>query len=211
MKEQMKLLYLLFLVLAAATVSAAEEPLAFKGLAIGATEEEVVKKYPKLSCRGEPARRSCSQASNEKERSKLLSSCIRGGESPAACRQKVNEELEAETVASVPIRYMLFRFHDNKLGLVSLVTPAAEFSKVASAYLDRYGKPAKDEAWAFKPKGGTTIQNREFRWLFPAGTIRVTRWSAQVNDSSVLYLSHEGARAFTEQYSEDRKKAASDL
>lgn len=207
----MKLLNLLFLVLAAATASAAEEPLAFKGLAMGATEEEVVKKYPKLSCRGEPARRSCFQVWNEKEHSKLLSSCIRDGESPAACRQKVNEGLEAETVASVPIRYMLFRFHDNQLGLISLVTPAAEFGKVASAYLDRYGKPAKDEAWAFAPKGGKAIQNREFRWLLPAGTIRVTRWSAQVNGSSVMYLSHEGARAFTEQYSEDRKKAASDL
>jgi hypothetical protein len=207
----MKLLNLLFLVVAVAKVSAAEEPFAFKGLAIGATEEEVVKKYPKLSCRGEPARRSCFQASNEKEHNKLLSSCIRGGQSPAACRRKVDEELEVETVASVPIRYMLFRFHDDKLGLVSLVTPAAEFNKVASAFLDRYGKPAKDEAWAFTPKGGKTIQNREFRWLVPGGTIRVTRWSAQVNDSSVMYLSHEGARAFTEQYSEDRKKAASDL
>ena len=205
------LLFPLFLGVAAAVPSAAEEPLAFKGVAIGASEEEVVKKYPRLSCGGEPARRMCVQASAEIQQSKLLSACIRGGQSPAACRQEVNEALQLETVASVPIRYMRFRFHDDKLGLIYLVTPAAEFNKVASAFLDRYGKPAKDEAWAFTPKGGKSLQNREFQWLFPAGTLRVTRWSAQANDSSVLYLSHEGARAFAEQSSEDRKKAASDL
>ena len=207
----MKLLNLLFLGLAAAAASAAEEPLAFKGVAIGASEEEVVKKYPRLSCGGEPDRRMCVQASSENQQGKLLASCIRRGQSPTACRQEVNEALEVETVASVPIKHMRFRFHDDKLGLIYLVTPAAEFNKVAGAFLDRYGKPAKDEAWAFRPKGGKSFQNREFRWLFPAGTIRVTRWSAQANDSSVMYLSHEGARAFAEQSSEDRKKAASDL
>ena len=207
----MKLLTLLFLGVVAAAASAAEEPLAFKGVAIGASEEEVVKKYPRLSCRGEPARRMCVQASSENQRSKLLAACIRGGQSPTACRQEVSEALEVETVASVPIKYMQFRFHDDTLGLIYLVTSAADFNKVAGAFLDRYGKPAKDEAWAFTPKGGKSLQNREFRWLFPAGTIRVTRWSAQANDSSVMYLSHEGARAFAEQSSEDRKKAASDM
>jgi hypothetical protein len=207
----MKPLNLLFLVLAAATVSAAEEPPAFKGVALGATEEEVVTKYPKLSCRGEPDRRRCFQSPNEKEYRKLLSSCIGRGESPAMCSRQVNEALGVETVAGVPIKYMLFRFHDNKLGLISLETPVAEFNKVARAFLDRYGKPAKDESWAFTPKGGRTIQNREFQWSFSTGNIRVTRWTAQLNNSSVMYLSHEGARAFAEQSSEDRKKAASDL
>lgn len=207
----MKLLNLLLLGLAAAAASAAEEPLAFKGIAIGASEKEVVKKYPRLSCRGEPARRMCVQASSENQQSKLLSACIRAGRSPAECRQEVNEALDVETVASVPIRYMQFRFHDDKLGLIYLVTPAAEFNRVAGAFLDRYGKPAKDEEWALAPKGGKRVQNREFRWLFPSGTIRLTRWSAQANNSSVLYLSHEGARAFAEQSAEDRKKAASDL
>src|SRR5215510_9421171 len=148
----MKLPSLLFLVLAAATASAAEEPLAFKGVAVGATEEEVVKKYPKLTCRGEPDRRRCFQSSNEKEYQKLLSSCIGRGESPATCSQQVNEALGMETVAGVPIRDMQFRFHDNKLGLISLVTPMAQFDRVARGFLDRYGKPAKDESWAFTPK-----------------------------------------------------------
>jgi hypothetical protein len=207
----MKLLNLLFLVLAAATVSAADEPLAFKGVAIGATEEEVVKKYPKLTCRGEPDRRRCFQSPDEKEHKKLLASCVGRGESPATCSQQVNEALGMETVAGVPIKYMLFRFHDNKLGLISLVTPTAQFNKVAGGFFDRYGKPVKDESWAFTPKGGGAIQNREFQWSFPTGIIRVTRWSAPVNDSYVEYRSHEGARAFSEQTFEDRKKAASDL
>jgi hypothetical protein len=211
MKGSMKLLNLLFLLLAAATVSAADELPAFKGVALGATEEEVVKKYPKLTCRGEPDRRRCFQSPNEKEHKKLLSSCIGRGESPDTCGQQVNEALGMETVAGVPIKYMQFRFHDNKLGQISLVTPMAQFNKVAGGFLDRYGKPAKDESWAFAPKGGRAIQNREFEWSFPTGVIRVTRWSAQLNDSYVMYLSREGARAFAEQSSEDRKKAASDL
>ena len=211
MMERMKLLNLLFLVLAAATALAAEEPLAFKGVAIGATEEEVVKKYPRLSCRGEPDRRRCSQSPNEREYKKLLSSCIGRGEPPATCSQQANEALGIETVAGVPIKYMLFRFHDDKLGGIDLVTPMAQFNKVAVGFFDRYGKPAKDESWAFTPKGGRTIQNREFQWSFPSGSIRVTRWTAQLNNSSVMYLSREGARAFAEQSSEDRKKAASDM
>jgi hypothetical protein len=153
----------------------------------------------------------CVQASSENQQSKLLSACIRAGQSPAACRQEVNEALNVETVAGVPIKYMQFRFHDDQLGLIYLVTPMAEFNRVAGAFLDRHGKPARDETWAFAPKGGKPLQNREFRWLLPAGTIRVTRWSAQANDSSVMYLSHEGARAFAEHSSEDRKKAASDM
>jgi hypothetical protein len=207
----MKLLTISLFAFLAQIAWAAEGPLAFKDLELGASEESVRIKYPKLNCKGEQARRVCSQLVNEREHKRLVGACVARGGSIGGCRREAHEVLGIETVAGVPISFMSFRFHDEKLGLIALTTPSAEFDKVAEAFITRYGKPTKDEKSPFTTKGGQTYENHEMQWLSSAGIIRLKRLSGHIDRSSVMYISPEAARTFGADVEQARKKAASDL
>jgi hypothetical protein len=151
----------------------AEPPLAFKNLALGVSEADAMMIYGTLFCDGVPARRRCIMRQAEKG----------GG--------------VQESIGGAQLTQMLLRFHDDKLGSISLMTKRSDFPKASFAIQQRYGMPAK-------PERGST----ELRWIRDNGMIRVALRGA---DCIVTYISPAGAIAFGQDAEGDRKKAASDL
>lgn len=207
----MKAMLVVLVMLASTMIWAADEPLAFKGLALGSTEKEALKKYPKLKCSGSPQRRSCFHFHDRTEEVRLLIACQRRGQSGDVCIKLAREESGGESVAGALVRSMSFRFYDGKLGTISFTIASSLFDKVSTAFLDTYGKPTADEVTPFNTKGGQTYENRELQWHLPGGNILLQRLSGRIDNSRVLYASDEALLRIKAEMEDGRKRAAGDF
>lgn len=195
----------------------AQEPISFKGLSLGSSEAEAVKRFPKLSCSGNENKRVCSFLPNRYEEDRLRTECMRAArgaidvEFVRACMDKAAAAVGRETVAGVNIRFMSLTFYDDLLASIQLTAPSSEFNKINTAFIDNYGSPTIDRPVPFVTRAGATFENREVEWVLPGGLIMLARLASNIDDSRVLYASKAGLDRQKSEFSDARKKAAGDL
>ncbi|OGA53260.1 MAG: hypothetical protein A3F74_09365 [Betaproteobacteria bacterium RIFCSPLOWO2_12_FULL_62_58] len=93
---------------------AADEPLAFKGLALGSSKKEVLKHYPRATC-------------------STANFCIIFDSDPKASK--------GMSVAGVPAGAIAFNFEDGKVEGITIMFDAARFTQVENTVKKRYGAP----------------------------------------------------------------------
>lgn len=190
-------------VLGMSAALADDEPLTFKGLPLGATEREVVERYPILDCSGDPARRRCFAFQKY-----ALDKVRRPGEGVDVAFKRLREMM---SVAGYAAAYMSFTFYEDKLGLISLTIPAKAFSNVSTAYQDRYGPPTSDRTSTITTRAGAVLENREVTWVRADGTINLARYSSNIDESRIMYVSPAGVEYLNAEEEQRRAKAAKSL
>jgi hypothetical protein len=215
MKRLLASISLWLLVSVVAPLALAQEPLAFKGLPLSASEEEVVKKYPKLRCGGAAERRSCYAFHDRMEWAKAHTACLDRSQDRVAsirsCMEHANQVTGYESVAGAGIRYMRFQFYEGKLSSIYFSISSKTFDKASTALVDAYGKPTSDVTSMVSNRMGAQFENRRLTWSSTSGQISITRYVGDLDTSSVMYLSPEGVEEAAKEENARRKKAAGDL
>lgn len=205
----MKLALLFALLVCITTASAQDDSIKFKGLALGSSEEEVLKHYPRAICSGASERRRCFAPWGDRDRpmADKAVACRRAG--IVECSGRSDDALL--TIAGVPVPFINFSFFDNALGSISLRPDAQWFDKISSAMLDAYGKPLFDETETVRTRAGVTYQNRKLTWKKPDGMIRAYRFGSSIDQSMIAYESSEWHKRMFDEVKKNREKAAKDL
>lgn len=199
----MRLLIALLLV-ACGTAFAADEPLSFKGLALGTGEPEVLKYYPAARCTGDAVRRMCVLGFTE------ASSRLRKPDG-SLDTDAVGRLKTSMSVGGAGVVRIVFTLRDDKLESILLSPVAAQFDNMAAAITKRYGKPASDESMPLVARAGVQLENRKMAWTFTDGMIRVARYGSTIDESTVGVHSIDALKRMTGDAAEARKRAAKDL
>lgn len=109
-----RLIVTLMLAVSSIGMSAADEPLSFKGLALGSSKKNILKHYPRADCSS-------------------ATSCIIFDTDPKAAK--------GMSVAGIPAGAIFFTLVGGKLEAIHIMFESAHFNKVASALKGRYGDP----------------------------------------------------------------------
>lgn len=180
----------------------ANEPLALKGLPLGATLAEVQKSYPSAKCPGGDKATVCI-ASYE-----IASRDLVGRPGFPDSLEAVKKEM---SVAGANMRTIMFHLHEGALERISMMPSPDSFEQVARAITDRYGPPASDESSVVRTKAGVEHTNRTIYWRLGGGFIRYARFGSSVDRSSLTYSTYEALERMKRRAEETRKKAVSDL
>jgi hypothetical protein len=165
-----------------AVTAYAAEPLAFKGLLMGASEKEFRSQYPQADCLGSVDSRWCLLDRGNVER-RLL----RPGQVLLDSDQQ-DAAREVLTVGGAYVPSIEFTFINDALAKISARPHANLFATLSTALRDRYGAPASDQTEPIVTRAGVTYENRKLVWRLPGGEIRLTRYSGIVTESALTYL-----------------------
>lgn len=179
-----RLIVALILVISSLGAAAADEPLAFKGLALGSTQEEVLKHYPKADC---------------------------GIKTICFMTARDIETMKEMAIGGIPVPSMMFSFYEGKLERISIWPRSVHFERLSEALKDRYGVPESDLSSPVRTKAGVEFQNRVLVWRQAGGMVRLERYSSKITDSSLSYSSHESIERQNKEFEEGKRRAIKDL
>jgi hypothetical protein len=190
--------------------AAAQEPLKFKGLALGSSEQELLRHYPFVTCSGQPARRSCYARQDKAEPIRILSvECVAKGGDTSLCAQIV--EQQKLSIAGVAVQSIQFTLFDGALGTISMRPRENSFEKIERALVDVYGRPNSVSTSPVTTRAGAALENRTATWQLPGGRVVITRFSVNIDESSVWYMSPAGTARLADEFEQERIRAAHDL
>lgn len=195
-----KLLMGFAMMIVATLCAAADEPLSFKGLPLGAPEQELLRQYPAAKCIGDTSSRTC-----------FLTYSDLAPFSVQRDPQREREAREIMTVAGAFVTSIMFTLYDDRLARIYLSPHPNLFETVSTAFMDRYGKPNSAVVEAVVTRAGVKYENRKMVWLRPGGQIWLNRYGSSVTSSSLAYVSEEGLARALERQEEQRKNAAQQL
>ena len=132
--------------LALSSIAHAAEPLSFKGLRLGASKADVLRRFPSAVC---PTNRS---------------GCLLTAKDPHSGGAKIEAERESMTIATVPFDSAVFMFHSGRLDAILISARPDGFSRIALALADRYDRPTTSSA-----------SQDIVVWELPEGTIELHR------------------------------------
>jgi len=154
------------LLLAAASVFAESEKLAFKGVELGSNLAQIASN-PKFDCR-------------------VVATPI----ADKICSLKPREK---ETIAGAPID-SLFYFYD-QTSLTGIVVNLEEkhFQPVVAALTEKFGSPSlkTETVRSFK---GAAFENRTYRWIKPEGSLQAQRYAGRLDKSVIRFTDDSAAQ-----------------
>ena len=187
-----------------------QEALSFKGLPLGASEVDVLERYPKANCSGEAQRRSCRVLRDSSGPERVTNAdCLAEKEDGEACTALF--PTHQLSVAGESLDSIEFTLFDGRLGSILMSPQADAFASVSRAYLDVYGPPLTDIITPLTAAGGAVLEDRVLQWSFPGGRITLRRYTSNVKLSSVSYYSTEEFTRRTDEVEGARQRAAGDL
>lgn len=186
---------------------AAEEPLAFKGLAPGASKEEILRRYPRADCFATLCIMDHEKALRDMTHERAISGKL-GTPIDHAAMEELSQQM---SVGGVSARTIIFTLYDGKLGRISMKPRSASWGRLSQAFVDRYGKPDFDESSPIRTRAGVAYENRKMRWVQPGGQIWLERYGSTIDDSSVIYLSDDAIARLKQEANRSREKAAKDF
>lgn len=163
--------------------SAADEPFGYKGMPLGATEEEFREKhFADFTCHQTPG--------------ELTADKVCTADSP------IYAGVEADSIT--------IRFYFNKISSVFIVLDSDKFGEVRDALVIRYGMP-KIEVTQLSNAMGAKFMNETFTWRRGDQFITATKYSNNVSDSTVSIGSNAGIAEFNKRNKRDKLKKSGDL
>ncbi len=169
--------------------AAEPEPLEFKGLKMGSSEQELKKLYPDVSC------------INVKDTRISDRDCV----------------ISKTTIAAVEAR-ALFSYYSNSLASILIIfnlpkgnnsyQPARNFAPVLEALVGKYGPPTEIKTEETIMIMSVMHTDQVTYWVLPSGTITAERYSGGKIWSSVSYVSTMGVEEEKRRDAEIDKSAA---
>ena len=179
-------------------------PVAFQGLQLGASEDELRRMFPLVSCHTRIKARTESE-----RRDRRL--CVLGWDAQsrrlATESGSIREFRHSVSIAGVGVSYVFFSLRDGKVTRISLHPHSSSFDRVSAALLDRYGKPTSEDIEAVRIRSGGIYENRKLRWIFPDGQIVLHRYGGSADHSSLVYLSNDATVASKNETAKNRDEA----
>lgn len=205
----MKFLLVLILIAGCSKVWC-QEPLSFKGLQLGASsEQQMLEQYPDARCSGDKTR-SCIVLESRESQRVISVDCLSATKLDwAACTKTILPP--RLSVGGAYVESISFTFYDGRLGKIFMSPRSASFESSSRAMMDAYGRPQTDTVTPITNLAGAILEDRLMTWNRPGGSITLRRYSGNVNESSVLYLSTEGQARAAEEAEARRRRAAGDL
>ena len=174
--------HVLFAILLSFPLVGFSASLEFKGVPFGASEEKVKLVFPDATC---------------KDRDDLLVVSDR------QCDLSV-------TIANW-LMYGFFSFYSDKLHSIDLYGNTNGFSDIASALVEKYGRPTRTMKEKLQNKMGARFTNEILIWKIGTDTIEARRYSYDLDTLRITYSTAFADKEYSRRIREKEKKAAKDL
>jgi hypothetical protein len=93
---------------------------------------------------------------------------------------------ESETIAGVPVKTMVLSIYDGKLHAIIINFDPDGFDQVVDGLKEKYGEsnPMNEQ---IQNRMGATFENSTFSWRRADATLKATKYSASLDQSSVMF------------------------
>lgn len=166
----------------------AADPLEFKGLRIGSTSEELRAKYPELHC-NDPKQKAMAEKGHFRDwwerkqtEADLFCATVIGDRNPRT---------ELSDIAGYKAQSFDFNFLGDRLERASASLPSFAFDDLVAALSAKYGPPDKQEVEELQNRAGAKFANKIYYWRRGAATIRVSKYSGDLDTSSYSLTSDD--------------------
>jgi hypothetical protein len=177
----------------------AESPkLEFKGVPLGASQEEMLTKLPPFRCYGAE----CLYASVIS-----LNRC-RETSDKASCEAVMRELMH---YGAANAKKYAATFRENKLASVSVTIDPSGFDALISTQAEKYAPPSSDEKSTIKNRMNAEFDQRRVEWKLPDGVIVASKRSDRVDESVVRMATNEHIAALEKESAEKAKAAVNKL
>ncbi len=199
----MKRAGILALLLLPCGVVAAQPPLEFKGVPIGATKAELLATLPGFKCNGqfcfwflqlEPDR-VCKPLSDMSDRNRK-------------CREQA---ILTSRFGPGATKDYTVRIVEDRVASVAITIYETSFDITVAALTEKYGRPTVDETSTVQNRAGATFDNRRVAWKRPDGAIIAQQRSTSVDESVVHMTTHAAADVAAKERANEAKSGAKRL
>jgi hypothetical protein len=169
---------------------AQEQRIEFQGVPFGATQAEVLARFPFLDCRAAPNTR--------------FADVICHGTARVMNAQDF-------TYGGVPVTDLSLNFYNDTLASVFVTIDPQYFSTLSRAMVEGYGQPGKVERPEVQTGKGVTVRNEVLTWQ--RGDVRVVanKHFARRDDGGVVLRTDGAIEEFNRRNRESTRKGAKDL
>ena len=188
------------------TGNAQAAELEFKGVQFGATQEQFIQAHPAYYCeRSKGLLTSDSYCSLSREIKCLsLPQDQRG-----ACEESVKR---AETYGGYPVKSIVARFYDGMgLGAARIIYNPNDFEKILVLLTEKYSKPSSFKTENIQNRMGAIFENAVAEWEIKTGKIRLEKYSAKVDEGTLVIHSSTNALEFKRRADAAKSGRKSDL
>ena len=105
----------------------------------------------------------------------------------------------------------IYAFRDARFVRVLLTFRSADFDRIVTIFVERYGPPTTDTHEAFKTRGGLDSVNRVMAWLGPNVAITLNRFGNKIVEGAAMVTTQEEIRESNRLRREQLKRAARDF
>ena len=177
----MRIIFIAFMLLCALPARAAEAGFDIKGVPLGATEADLIGRFPGIQCRDSPgitAERMCS----------VLKDSYGGAEAS-----------------------LLFALIGGKVSNMSARFKSKDFAEVIGAMRERLGPPTSEKAETVTNRAGAKFENITFTWERGGEVATARRYAGALDRASVVFLSEASVEEFKRRAREQQRERAKDL
>ena len=191
----MKLGVAIAVLLLAAGISRADEPLSFKGFELGAPQDTFLSAFPRPN--------NCKGAAPSSQLCVWL---------PASdCRDERSQCFQQINYGGVVPNGLLVDFVEGRLASVRLYFRSSEFRKLKDALVLRFGAPADSKTEVVQNRMGATFNNDRLLWLRQETLLSIRERAGKVDEGVVMLTSKSFMERRKEQDSGDLKARAKNL
>jgi hypothetical protein len=169
---------------------AQDQRIEFKGVPFGATQAEVLARFPFLDCRPAPNTRFADVMCHGTTRVMNAQDFTYGG---------------------VPVTDLSLNFYDDTLASVFITIDPQYFSTLSRAMVEGYGQPGKVERPEVQTGKGVTVRNEVLTWQRGDVRIVANKYLARRDDGGVVLRTDAAIEEFKRRNHQSTRKGAKDL
>jgi len=176
----------------------AQQPFSFKGVPLGASEQQLRERFSAFECDDDADRllrdRLCIASSQ---------SCAGRGAREPMCQTHLQELL---TYGGAEASLVTVGFYAGKLSRVDLTINVSDYTRVVAAITEAYGKATTTRTETIQNRMGARFENSIFEWKRAGSTIRTVQRTSIVDKGSVSVYFDSAVTEYSRR-SKDRRKA----
>ena len=177
----MRAVLVALLLLGALPARGAEGGFDLKGVPLGATEADLVARFPGIQCR----------------------------ERTAATAERICS-VPKESYGSAEAG-LLFAVIGGKVSNMSARFNSKDFAEVVAAMRERFGPPTSEETETVTNRAGAQFENKTFTWKRGGEIATARRYAGTLDRASVTFLSEASIEEFKRRAREQQRERAKDL
>jgi hypothetical protein len=174
----------------------AEEPITFKGFALGAVRDEFLAAFPGGLCKGAPEHGdSCAW---------FPSKDCRSSDSESPCFKQFN-------YGGVLPTFMVVTFRRREFVHVRVTFPEPRFRALREAMTTRFGPPISSKTEVLQNRMGASFESERMSWARDDALLTLAQRSSRLDEGSVSLTSKNFLQSMKEEDKNEAKARAKDL